>query len=291
MTRTGTEGRAATGIVLMCVGVACLCVNDAIAKTLTAGYAPPQILFLRNILAVPVAAALALRMGGRAALRTRQPLTHLLRGALWIASATLFFTGLSRLGLAEATALIFAAPVFTTALAALVLRDAVGWRRWMAVAAGFVGVLIIVEPGAATFQPASLYPITAAFLYAVLMLSARRIDPGESVWTLTFQLVCAGALTSGLASVATWVPLQAGDFWLYLGIALFGTLGMVLMTQAFRVAEATLVAPFDYTALLWASLLGWWLWGETPGLNTWIGAAIIIASGIFIVFREARLRA
>jgi drug/metabolite transporter (DMT)-like permease len=219
---------------------------------------------------------------------SRRPGAHLVRGGLWLCAASLFFTGLSQLGLAEATALIFAAPVFMTALSALVLKEQVGWRRWSAVLLGFVGVLVVVRPGSATFQPASLYPIATALLYAALMLSARWIDRGESVWTMMLYLVGAGALLSGLTASVVWVPLQREHLWLFVGIAIFGTCGMTLMTQAFRVAEATLVAPFDYTALLWASLLGWTLWGETPDVYTWIGAAIIIASGMIIIFREAR---
>ncbi len=277
-----------TGIALMCAGVACLCVNDAIGKTLTANYSPLQILFLRNAIALPVAALVALRLGGARALRSHRPAAHLLRGALWLCAATLFFTGLSHLGLAEATTLVFVAPVFITALSALFLKERVGWRRWSAVLLGFVGVLVVVRPGSATFQLASLYPLSTAFFYAVLMLSARWVDPRESVWTLMLYLVGAGGLLSGIASLFVWVPIRPEDLWLFVAIALFGTAGMTMMTQAFRVAPAAMVAPFDYTALIWASLLGWLIWAERPDLFTWIGAAIIILSGMIIVLREGR---
>jgi drug/metabolite transporter (DMT)-like permease len=172
--------QAITGIALMCAGVACLCVNDAIAKTLTAGYLPVQILFVRNLIALPIAALIAWRMGGVAALRSHKPAAHLLRGAIWLGAATLFFTGLSYLGLAEATVLIFAAPVFITALSALVLKETVGWRRWAAVLIGFAGVVIVVRPGSSAFQAASLFPVATAFFYALLMISARWVDPRES---------------------------------------------------------------------------------------------------------------
>ncbi len=287
---TAAGGGSATGIALMCVGVACLSVNDAFAKTLTADYPPVQILFLRNIIALPIAAAVAVALGGTAALRSHRPAAHLVRGGLWLAAAVLFFTGLGLLGLAEATALIFAAPVFITALSALVLREQVGWRRWSAVLVGFLGVLVVVRPGSAAFQPASLYPIATALFYALLMISARWVDPRESVWTMMLYLVGAGALLSGLASLVWWEPLRLSDLWMFAGIALFGTAGITMMTQAFRVGEATLVAPFDYTALLWASLLGWAIWSEVPDAWTYVGAAIIIASGLFIVFREARAK-
>ncbi|PVB62769.1 DMT family transporter [Labrenzia sp. 011] len=278
-----------TGILLMCVGVACLCVNDAIAKTLTAGYHPLQILFVRNAIALPIAILIALKMGGAAALQSHRPAAHLLRGCIWLGAATLFFTGLSLLELAEATALIFAAPIFVTALSALLLREQVGWRRWLAVLVGFLGVLIVVRPGSGTFQAASLFPVATAVLYAFLMISARWVDPRESVWTLMVYLVGAGGLLSALLVPFVWVDLRLEDAWLFVAIALFGTAGITMMTQAFRFAPAAVVAPFDYSALIWASLFGWLIWDEIPDMATYIGAAVIILSGLFIVLRERQL--
>ena len=285
----GTSSKATTGILLMSVGVASLCVNDAIAKTLTEGYSPIQILFLRNIVALPFAIAIAWKLGGSGALVTHRPVAHLLRGILWLIAATLFFTSFLYLDLAEATALIFVMPVFVTAISALVLREPTGWRRWSAVLVGFAGVLVIVRPGGDTFQAASLLPVTTAFFYALLMLSARWVDPRESVWTMMLYLVGAGALLSAFVMPFVWTPPRLEDAWLFLGLALFGTAGITLMTQAFRFAPAAVVAPFDYTALLWATLLGYLLWREIPDAATYLGAAVIIASGIYIVWRERKL--
>jgi drug/metabolite transporter (DMT)-like permease len=289
MAMAESRNRVTAGIGMMCAGVVCLCLNDAIAKTLMADYSPLQILFLRNIIALPIATVIALKMGGRSALISHRPAAHLLRGALWICAATLFFTGLSLLGLAEATALVFIMPVFVTAISALFLREQVGWRRWTAVLIGFVGVLVVVRPGTGAFQAASLLPIATALFYAALMLSARLVDPRESVWTLMLYLSGAGALITAFVMPFVWVQPSAEDLWLFLGIALFGTAGITLMTQAFRLAPAAVVAPFDYTALLWATLLGWLLWDEIPDLATYVGAVIIIASGIAIVLRERQL--
>jgi len=285
----GERSQAATGIALMAVGVACLSINDAIAKALAAGYLPVQILFVRNLIALPIAALIAWRMGGPGALRSHRPATHLARGAIWLGAATLFFTGLRYLGLAEATALIFAAPAFITALSAIVLKETVGWRRWTAVLVGFAGVLIVVRPGSDTFQAASLFPVATAFLYAALMISARWVDPRESVWTLMLYLTGAGALLSALAMPFVWTAVRMEDLWLFIGIAAFGTAGITMMTQAFRFAPAAVVAPFDYTALIWATLMGWLFWGEIPDLVTYLGAAVIIASGVYIVWRESRV--
>lgn len=273
----------------MVIGVVALSINDAFAKALTGmGYLPIQILFIRNLIALPIAAAIAWRMGGAAALWTHKPLPHLVRGAIWVGATILFFTAVSLLELAEATTLIFIAPVFITALSALLLKEHVGWHRWAAVLVGFAGVLVVTRPGSSTFQAASLLPIGAAFLYAALMISARWVDPRESVWTLMLYLTGAGALISAFAMPVFWVPVRWGDFWLFVGIAAFGTAGITMMTQAFRFAPAAVVAPFDYTALIWATLMGWVFWSEIPEYVTYFGAAIIIASGIYIVWRESR---
>lgn len=274
---------------MMCAGVACLSVNDAIAKILTAGYSPVQILFLRNLIALPFAFLVALRMGGAGALRSHRPAAHLLRGVLWIGATVLFFTSLMHLPLAEATALVFVAPLFITAISALFLGEVVGWRRWLAVIVGFIGVLIAIRPGGAAFQPVSLLPIATAFVYALLMLSARWVDSRESVWTLLLYLTGTGALLSGLLVPFFWIAIRPEDVWLFVAVAVFGTAGMTMMTQAFRLAPATVVAPFDYTALLWATALGWLVWNEIPDSATLIGAAVIIASGVFIILRKRQI--
>lgn len=276
------------GVVFMCVGVACLSTNDAIAKFLTSDYSPLQILFLRNAIALPVTIFIALLLGGTSALRSHRPFAHLLRGALWIGATTMFFTSFIHLALAEATALIFVAPFFITLMSALLLREKVGLRRWLAVLLGFLGVLVIIRPGGAAFRLISLLPVATAFVYALLMLSARLIDSRESVWTLLLYLTGAGVLLSAPIVPFVWVPIRSEDLWLFVGIAIFGTVGITMMTQAFRLAPAVVVAPLDYTGLLWATLFGWFFWCERHDAMTVIGAAIIVASGVFTILHEKR---
>lgn len=275
-------------ISVICIGIFCLVINDAMAKWLTAYYSPLQIIFMRNLLAMPMILVMVLCIGGRSLLRTHHLRTHALRGLLLVGGAYTFFLGLKFLPLAEATSLVFAAPIFITALSVPLLGEQVGWRRWAAVIVGFVGVLIIVRPGAAAFQPASLVVVVTAVLYALIMISARRIDQRESVWTLMLYVVLFPLLFSGLAVPLVWQAPQLSHLPQIFGMAVFGTLGMTLISQAFRLAPAAIVAPFDYTALIWASLLGWLVWGEIPGVWTYAGAAVIIASGIYIVIRETR---
>lgn len=279
-----------TGILFMCAGVALLCANDALAKGLMDHYSPIQIIFMRNSIALPFATLLALKMGGIHALRSNRVGVHFMRTVIWITATILFFTSIHLMGLAEATALAFVAPLFITAISALVIAP-VGWRRWIAVVIGFIGVLVIVRPGAATFEPVSLLPIATAFTYALLMLSARLLDPRESMWTLLFYLSLTSAVLSGCVVWYFWTPIRAEDLGLFVAIAFVGTGGMTMITQAFRLAEAPTVAPFDYTALIWATGLGWYFWGETPDVLTFVGAAIITASGLFVIFRESKVEA
>jgi drug/metabolite transporter (DMT)-like permease len=211
-----------------------------------------------------------------------------LRGILWIGATVLFFTSIRYLGLAEATALIFVAPLFITAISAVFLKEPVGWRRWSAVLVGFAGVLVIVRPGTAAFELVMLLPVATAFVYALLMLRARFVDSAESVWTLLLYLTGAGVVLSAGIVPFFWQAVRAEDLWLFAGIALFGTAGMTLMTQAFRLAPAAVVAPLDYTALVWATGLGWLFWNEVPDSVTFVGAGIIILSGVFTILRERK---
>ncbi len=276
-------------ILSICAGVAFLVLNDAIAKMLTDRYDPIQIIFVRNLIALPVIGGLILALWGRTGLHTGTLGVHALRGLLMVTAAYLYFRSLQVLPLAEATALVFSAPLFITALSVPLLGETVGWRRWGAVLLGFAGVLIIVQPGSAAFQPASLFVLGTAILYAFFMISARWINRAEGLWTMMFFVMLFPLIYSAPFALARWVPLAAGDVPFFLAIALCGSVGITLIGQAFRMAPAAVIAPFDYTALVWAALLGWLIWGDRLLGTTILGALVIIVSGIIIVLREARL--
>lgn len=275
-------------ILTICAGVAFLVANDAVAKLLTDRYAPIQIVFLRNLIAVPIIATVIMLVFGASTLRTHHPRLHAMRGALMVVGAWLYFTALIHMPLAEATALVFSAPIFITALSVPLLGEHVGWRRWGAVLLGFVGVLVIVRPGSATFQLAALLPVGTALCYAIFMISARWIDRAERLWTMMLFAMLFPMLYSAPFAIANWTSVHAGDIALFVAIAVFGSLGLALIGQAFRMAPAAIVAPFDYTALIWATGLGWMIWGDIPLLWTILGAAIIVVSGIIIILREAK---
>jgi drug/metabolite transporter (DMT)-like permease len=280
--------RAGTGAGIVCIlcGMLCLTISDAIAKWLGGTYPPTQILFLRAAIALPFVAAVVLLLGGRHALRTRHPGIHLARGAINVVSAAGFYTSLRYLPFAEATAISFAAPLFVTLLSVFLLKEKVEAARWGAIAVGFLGVLLIVRPGTDSFQPAALLPLGTAALYAVMMLTARAIGPGESVLTTGFYIVAAQLVCSATTLPWFWHAPDAAHWPFFAGVALFSTLGLTLITQAFRIAPASAVAPFDYTGLVWATLLGWVFWREAPDMLTSVGAAIIVFGGLMLILRE-----
>jgi drug/metabolite transporter (DMT)-like permease len=238
--------------------------------------------------------------GGWTTLRTRQPLLQTGRVILAFITTFGFFYLFPLMPLAELYAISFAAPFFMTALAVPMLGERVGWRRWSAIAVGFVGVLVIVQPGSAAFHPLSIAVLFVTFTYAVSMLCVRRLSRTDSDQATVMFLSVAAVGLSGLIIVgnelvdrpfgALWVW-PSGLDWLWLVvIGLTGGLGQILITRAWRLAPAAVLAPFDYTAIVFALAYGWLFWREVPTPWMWLGLPLIIGSGLYILHRE-RVRA
>lgn len=276
------------GITFILTGILALTLSDAFAKWLTEHYPPIQILFLRSLIALPLVAGAVTAIAGQQALRSSYLHIHMLRGAINIGAAVCFYTGLIYLPLAENTAVAFAAPLFVTILSVLVLKEVVDKHRWAAVLIGFLGVLLIVRPGMESFRPAALFPLVTALLYGGMMMTARAIGPSERMLTTTLYIVVGQLVFSALAIPWFWSPIQWPHLPFFLGVALCSTAGLGLITQAFRVAPASVVAPFDYSGLLWAALLGWLFWDEIPDTLAYLGVLLIAGSGLYIALREAR---
>ena len=283
--KVNDAGQNRRAILVMCAGVFFIMLNDTMAKWLVTDYTPFQILFVRSVLALPLIVVLVIYLDRPAALKSARLRVHVIRGVLGVAATYAFIFSLGSLPLAEATSLLFAAPLFVTALSSVLLGDRVGLPRWAAVMAGFLGVLVIIRPGAATFEAAALWALAAAFLYALVMLSARWIDQRDNFYTMTFYITLFPALYCSFVLFTSWPAFEPIDGVLFLGMALCGTLGVTLLSQAFRMAPAAVVAPFDYTALIWASVLGWLIWGTIPDLWMYAGAAIIVISGIYLIVK------
>ncbi|MFZ5792071.1 MAG: DMT family transporter [Pseudomonadota bacterium] len=277
------------GVALMAAAVAAFSAQDATMKWLTDGYGVPQILFFGRLLAVPLAVALALRAGGMGLLKTRRPAQHALRGLYVIATMLLFTYALKLLPIADAIAICFAAPLFMTALSAPLLSERVGPRRWAAVAVGFGGVIVILQPSGAGFGLPGLLALGSAGAYALLLIASRKLTATENGPCLMFWNSISMVAVMGVAMAWDFRVPVGIDIAVFAGAAVFGALGQLFVTEAFRYGEVSLLAPIEYTALIWATLYGWLLWGHLPTLTVLAGAAIIIASSAYILQREARL--
>ncbi|MEZ5843331.1 MAG: DMT family transporter [Hyphomicrobiaceae bacterium] len=248
-----------------------------------------QIVFLRSMFTL--AATLPfLMLGGGVAWRTKAPRLHMLRGAIGVCSMWSWYWALANMPLADAGVLSFTTVIFVTIGAAMWFAEPVGLRRWMAVIIGLIGAAIVLKPGAGLVTLAALAALGSSLLWAVVLLMAKEISRYDSTLTITFYQPLMIAPFAFVGSVPVWVW-PSGGVWLILaGMGLVAGLGNYCYVQALRTADASVVMPADYVRLLWMVAWGYWLFAEVPGWTTWLGAALIIGSTLFIAWREGRLR-
>ena len=271
----------------MLAAVAVLCLMDACMKQLSTHYPPMQVAALRGMVGLPLVLVwAATTVGLRSLLHVHWPL-HLARGVLGIAFLSCFVVGLRELPLSTAYAITFVGPLLVTAMAVPLLGERVGPRRWTAIAIGLLGVLVVLRPGGeGMVSRGGLFVLFATVCYAASVITVRMLAQRDSAQSLVFWFLAMVALGAGLLAWPDWVPVRAQDAWLLAGIAVTGTLGQVALTQAFRLGEASQVAPLEYTALVWVLLLDLLVWGVLPDAMTWVGMAIIVASGLYLIRRE-----
>ncbi len=262
-------------------------VMDAGLKLLVEQYPPLQVTLLRGAASLPFVLAWVLATAGPRSLVPVRWGLHLLRGVLGMVMIGCFVFALQDLALATAYTIYFVAPLLVAALSVPLLGERVGPRRWTAIGIGLLGVLVVLRPGADGFVslPGLLVLVAAtAYAFAAVTVSLlTRTDTPQSmvVWFLAFM-----ALVAGLAAIPGWVPLRLEHAGLVLGMGLAGAFGQVALTYAFMRGEASLVAPLEYTGLVWVIAWDWLLWRALPDAATWAGAAIIIASGLYLLRRE-----
>lgn len=278
--------RPALGIVLMLTGIAGFAVMDATIKWLTADYSVAQIVALRSWFGLPLLCLFALRGGGPRMLRTSRPLVHVGRYLLVLGLSFSFFWALSQMKLVDAIAITFAAPIFITALSVPLLKETVGLHRWVAICIGFCGVLIMLRPGIGVFQWAGLVVIGSVVFYALLMITTRAYKSTEQTAALMLYPQLGMSLTGIMFVPFFWVTPSLGDLGLFALAGMFGSVGVMCLTHAFRLGPAAVISPFEYSALIWATLIGYLVWGELPDGFTLVGAVIVISSGLYIIYRE-----
>lgn len=282
---------AAKAILMMVAAAGILTVNDAIAKWLTDRYPVGQVLAIRGVLVVALVYGWAVVSRRTPVLRVRSWKLNLTRGGLMALSTFLFVTSLSLMPIADAIAISFAGPIFATALAALLLAEPVGWRRWSAVAVGFAGVVVMVRPTPEMFRMVALIPIVAAFVGALRDIVTRKMGTdGESTLMVLIVSTSVVAFAGLLTLPFGWVVPTPAELGLFVLTSVLVAVAQGLMIESLRYGEVGLVGPFKYTSLLWALLLGLLVWGDVPGPWTWAGAALVIASGLYIWRRETVLR-
>ena len=283
------QDRIGLGIAAMIAGMAMMSSMDALAKWLGADYPIGQIVFFRNLFGLLPTLVIVWQLGGFALPRTQRWRMHLLRGLLGVTAQFSFFLGLRSLGLAEATAIAFAAPLMVTAMSVPLLGEKVGPRRWSAVVVGFRGVLFMMRPEPCSFQPAALLILLAAFCYGLIMVTTRMLARSDSnAAILLFGSTVSLAVSTVILPLGWKTPALA-DLAVFAALGLIGGTGMFFITQAYRHAPAAVIAPFEYTALVVAAILGFLVWQEVPDLYVWLGAFVVIAAGIYIFYRETRL--
>lgn len=275
------------GIVAMVAAVGCFSLMDALLKTLSAHYPAMQVTALRGWAAWPLVVLYVLWRGEvPRLLQVRWPL-HLLRGGLNVAMLALFTFAVRELALAEAYTLFFVAPLLITALSTVVLRERVRAAHWVAIALGMAGVLVALRPSQeAFFTLSALAMLAAAGCYAVSAITGRLLTRTDSSASLVFWTTTLLALGAGTLAWPQWVGLNPAHWPLVAGLAVTGFAGQLAITEAFRHGQASVVAPFEYTALAWGMGLDWVLWQTMPGYSTLLGGAIIIGSGLYLVRQE-----
>ena len=274
------------GIALILASTVFLGASDVTAKYLSSTLPSIEIAWIRFLVFALIMVPAMVPGSPFYAMRTPRSAFQLLRGVALLASSLFFISGLRFLPIAEASATGFVAPLFVTALSIVFLGERVGLRRWLATAAGLIGVLIILRPGTSAFHPAAFFPLVSALAWACTLIMTRLMSGRERAATIMTYSSIAGVCILTAMVPLVWVAPSWHDvlFGIFIGVA--STAGQWIVVLAFRYADASVLAPFSYTQLLWVSILGFLVFGEVPDAWTVTGAAFIVASGLYTAHRE-----
>ena len=280
------EDRPSLGIALMCLAIFLWVVHDAISKWLADGYSLFEIIFVRSAVSLVPLVFLLNREGGYRRLRTRNAMWLLARGTLGLCSFGLFLSALPLMSLANVFAVVMAGPLLVTALSVVLLKEHVGVRRWVAVLVGFTGILLIARPGGEIPLVGLLYLLGSVTCYALTMLSTRWLGTHESASVMSVYNSVVAVCVCGIATLTVWTTPSAGDLLLMALIGLIAGIAQYTMTEAFRIAPPSVVAPYEYTALVWAMAIGYLVWGDIPTSHMLIGSGIVVLCGLYVLHRE-----
>ena len=274
------------GIALILASTVFLGASDVTAKYLSATLPSIEIAWIRFLVFALIMSPAMVPGSPLYALRSQRPGLQAMRGVALLGSSLFFISGLRFLPIAEASATGFVAPLFVTALSIVFLGETVGVRRWLATAVGLIGVLIIVRPGTGAFHPAAFFPIVSALAWACTLIMTRMMSGRDhAITTMTYSSIVGVCILSALVPFV-WVAPSWHDILFGIFIGLASTAGQWIVVLAFRYADASVLAPFSYTQLLWVSILGFVIFGEVPDIWTVTGAVFIVGSGLYTAHRE-----
>ena len=278
--------RPLRGITLLLLSGIFLGTSDATSKYLSTTLPSVEIAWIRFLVFALIMIPAMVPTSPVFSLRTRRPMLQVTRGMALLGSSLLFISGLRFLPIAEASATSFVSPLFVTALSIFFLGEKVGLRRWLAAAVGLMGVMIVLRPGTSAFHPAAFFPVVSALAWACTLILTRKMSGQEhTVVTMTYSSIVGFAVLCALVPFV-WVTPTWHDILLGIVIGLASTAGQWIVVLAFRYADASVLAPFSYIQLLWVTLLGFAIFGEVPDVWTVVGAAFIVASGLYTAHRE-----
>jgi drug/metabolite transporter (DMT)-like permease len=278
--------RPAAGIAVMVAGMVILASTDAVSKHLTLSFAVIQILWIRFVVFAGVGTFLALRKNGLQGLRTKRPVAQVARAVILNLANFIFVYSLSQMPMADAHSIMAIAPLIITAASVPLLGESVGIRRWLAIAVAFGGMMIILRPGTGVFDPVSLITLAGAFCFAAYTILTKVISRDDSHETTLFYTGVIGFLMMSVMVTSNWIePTTEQWFWLVVAGA-GGTLAHVCIIIALHMAPASTLQPFNYTMLVWATVLGFLIFGDLPDTWTVVGALVIVASGLYSWHRE-----
>ena len=287
MAATNDPDNVRTAAAWLLLGVAGGLGLDLCAKQILETYSLVQFVLLRSLIAIAVMLTIAPQFGGLRALHTREVGWHVLRSVFAIGAMFGFFYGLARMPLVNALTLGYTAPLVMTALSAVFLGDKIGWRRWLAVALGFTGVLIMLRPGRGQFSFAAIAVLIAAFCYACQAITARRLGGTESTLSLAFYVVVGPLVLAGaMLDTDTWLSPDVGGWILIVGAAVCSVFAWIGFINGYRAVSPAILAPLEYLALVAGAIAGFLIWDEVPDRWVVVGAVIIMASSVFVVYRS-----
>jgi drug/metabolite transporter (DMT)-like permease len=279
---------ASTAVIIMLTGMLMFALNDVMGKWLVSTYTVGQVVFVRSVAAIVFLTPFLWWTGLKPLFAVERPVMQVVRVVLSTAEVFGFYFAVAYLPLADVMTYWLAAPVYVAALSPLLLGEKVGWRRWTAIGFGFLGVIIALEPSSAMFTLPAVISIFGSMAFAFMLMSGRSLRGTPDTVLVFWQTVGAGV--AGLVTVPfAWTTPSSIDLTLLALLGIVAMLAHVLVNRALKLADAATVAPLQYTLLFWAIVFGWLVFGDVPSMSMMIGAALIVASGLYIFFRERTL--